>query len=95
MVEFVFPKCPHCREEVLIPLSACYRESTKTFAHWVCLKCGFYFGTAGTGAYNIPKDFTVGVIPEISKIIEDIKKRKLDRAWLVNVEQFQKHAKSR
>ena len=66
------PKCPNCKEEVLIPLSSVVDIGTvKVFAHWICLKCGFYVGTHATKGYNIPSDIQVGVFPEI---VEEINK---------------------
>lgn len=67
MVETSFPKCPICKKEVLVPLSASLVDmgSVKTFAHWICLRCGFYFGTRATNAYNIPKDLFCGMLPEV------------------------------
>jgi len=76
MVESVFPKCPNCKEEVLIPLSACIDIGTvKVFAHWICVKCGFYVGTGDTKAYNIPEDIYVEIIPEIPEKFKKAKQQ--------------------
>ena len=66
-----FPKCPLCEDQVLVPLSAAVDiGATKTFAHWLCLKCGFYFGTGSTKAYNIPEDISIRIFREIPKRIK-------------------------
>ena len=67
MVETSFPTCPICEKGVLIPLSAALGDTgeVKTFAHWICLKCGFYFGSGDTKAYNIPKDIYAEMLPEV------------------------------
>ena len=67
-----FPKCPVCEASTLIPLSAVYGTSTpappeKTFAHWICPRCGFYIGTGGLAGYNVPKDISTAMIPEIAE----------------------------
>jgi len=73
MSEFGLPKCPNCKEGVLIPLSAGHGDLTsKAFAHWICLKCGFYLGTIGTKGYNI-KDIHVGIIPEFLEMMKAVK----------------------
>ena len=67
-----FPRCPNCGREVLIPFSGYggkagkieYRVS-KTFAHWVCIKCGFYIGTGSKAASNLASDLDVKIIKEI------------------------------
>ena len=86
VVEKGFPKCPICGEEVLVPLSSVYATGApgpaeKTFAYWICLRCGFYFGTGGTAGYNIPKDINVGIIPEIVKFIEELKNAPTQRRF--------------
>ena len=73
MVENSFPKCPICKEEVLLPFSVSKDMSTKVYAHWVCTNCGFCIGTGDTRGYNTPKDILVGIFPEIVKRIEKIR----------------------
>ena len=57
-----FPKCPVCKKEVLIPLSSLKSDIPKTFAHWICTRCGFYIGTAGSAGYNVPKDIQIAML---------------------------------
>lgn len=77
MAEKVFPKCPICDYESLIPLSAVVGDmgSVKTYAHWICPNCGFYIGTKDTKGYNIPQDIFIYHIPQIREYVEKIKER--------------------
>lgn len=63
-----YPKCPVCKKETLLPLSAVYSTpGSKTLAHWVCVGCGFYVSTGRTAGYNIPNDIGMGMSYEIAK----------------------------
>jgi len=70
-----FPKCPNCKAEVLIPFSSPGHWGgsgyTKTFAHWVCVNCGFDMGTGDRSAVNLEKDLEVGIS---EKILEKVRK---------------------
>jgi len=88
MIGNSLPKCPNCKEGVLIPLSAVIGNvASHVYAHWICLNCGFYFGTGGTHGYNVPKDIHIGIIPEIFQIIKEIRETKPSRAQFYQVKQ--------
>jgi hypothetical protein len=77
IIDKKFPSCPICGD-TLAPLSSIYGTTArvpveKTYSHWICLKCGFYFGTGGTAGYNL-KDINVGLLPEIPEIVEMLAK---------------------
>ena len=71
-----FPKCPNCGKEVLIPFSGYGCQLTthfpKTFAHWVCIKCGFYMGTGSKSAGDLAKDLEVKIKEDIWKKISKV-----------------------
>jgi len=67
MVENSFPKCPICKEEVLLPFSVSQDMSTKVYAHWVCTNCGFCIGTGNTKGYNPNYDITFEFLQELAE----------------------------
>ena len=73
MVENSFPKCPICKEEVLLPFSVSQLETTKTFAHWVCTNCGFCIGTADSRGCNPDKDVEAGFLSQLIKKMDELK----------------------
>jgi hypothetical protein len=78
-----FPKCPICEKQVLVPLSAVVEfGAVKTFAHWICLGCGFYFGTGDTKASNILDDIIIRIYREIPKSVHNAKRAHVNSAKL-------------
>jgi len=73
MVESGMPNCPNCGEGFLVPFSVSQIKMHKTFAHWICFKCGFCVGTGDSRGYNIPKDIDIRIIPQI---VEKVRKAK-------------------
>ncbi len=71
MVGNSFPKCPVCREEVLLPFSVSQEETTKDYAHWVCTNCGFCIGTGDTRGVNPKDDIQTEALQNLVKAIED------------------------
>jgi hypothetical protein len=76
-----FPICPICEKQVLIPLTAIIgiREAAKVYAHWICIKCGFYLGTGDAHGYNVPQDIKVNIFPEIAAKVREIKQKLIAR----------------
>lgn len=70
MVENSFPKCPICKEEVLLPFSVSQDMSTKVYAHWVCTNCGFCIGTGDTRGCNPDNDIILSFLQEL---VEEVK----------------------
>ncbi|WP_309491988.1 hypothetical protein [Candidatus Hecatella orcuttiae] len=70
-----YPPCPNC-DGVLIPFSALGtwggQVAAKTFAHWVCIKCGFYMGTGSKAGGNLVKDLEIMICEDIKRKIEKV-----------------------
>jgi hypothetical protein len=73
------PRCPNCGQEVLIPFSGYGGQMTtyfpKTYAHWVCIKCGFYMGTGNKSAKDLAKDLEVKIVEDIKKKISEVTRK--------------------
>lgn len=67
------PSCPNC-DGVLFPFSALGswggHVSAKTFAHWICIKCGFYMGTGSKAGGNLVKDLEVMICEDIRRKVK-------------------------
>lgn len=75
MSESVFPLCPICKKEILVPFSATqYDIGSKTFGFWFCSWCGFYLTTRDSRAVNPEEDIETGFNIQLRGKIREMKK---------------------
>jgi hypothetical protein len=74
MSEKIFPYCPICNREVLLPFSSDHVSAGgKAFSCWFCSNCGFYLTTVDNKAVNPKKDIKAGFNIELRQKILEMK----------------------